>query len=178
MELQEQVEFLNHQIKNNQESEYMISELNGQISKIRTQLTRNNELIQLKSNDMIGLKRQLQHNTNVLQQMRQKNHKASIEREMKAREIEKLKQIVEELTNKINKIADEKDNANYRLRHLDELFCDEEKAIQLITLESSRLSQMLHRSSQILQQQHDEQKLLEVGRIMTLMQSILKLIIS
>lgn len=160
--MKEQSEFLNQQIQNNKESDFMNAELNEQISKVRNLLTRHTEEIQLKTNDLITLRRQMQHNTNCLQQMRQKNHKSSIEYEAKTKQITKMKEIVEELASKMGKIQDEKNNAEYRLRHLDELFEDEERSIHTIELEMARLSQMVYRSSQIIQQQHDEQKLIEV----------------
>lgn len=160
--MKEQTEFLNQQIQNNKESELMIAELNEQISKVRILLSRYTSDIQLNTNELITLKRQMQHDTNCLQQMRQKNHKASIEYDAKTKQIAKLKEIVDELASKVGKIQDEKNNAEYRLRHLDELFEDEEKSIHAIELEMARLSQMVYRSTQLIQQQHDEQKLLEV----------------
>lgn len=165
IELNEQTEFLNQQITNNKESEFMISELNEQISKVRSQLTQYHEEIQLKANDLITLRRQLQNDTNCLQQMRQKNHKAAIELDSKTKQIAKLKEVVDELSSKMGKIQNEKDNSEDRLRNLDELFEDEEKSIHAIELEMARLSQMVYRSSQLIQQQHNEQKLIEVRRI-------------
>lgn len=140
----------------------MIAELNEQISKVKILLNQHTDEIQLKINDLITLKRQMQHNTNCLQQMRQKNHKASIEYDTKSKQIAKLKEIVDILVSKVGKIQDEKNNSDYRLKHLDELFEDEEKSIHTIELEMVRLSQMVYRSSQIIQQQHEEQKLIEV----------------
>lgn len=165
IELNEQTEFLNQQITNNKESEFMISELNEQISKVRSQLTQYHEEIQLKANDLITLRRQLQNDTNCLQQMRQKNHKAAIELDSKTKQIAKLKEVVDELSSKMGKIQNEKDNSEDRLRNLDELFEDEERSIHAIELEMARLSQMVYRSSQLIQQQHNEQKLIEVRRI-------------
>ncbi|XP_031638654.1 coiled-coil domain-containing protein 39 [Contarinia nasturtii] len=171
IEMKEQTEFLDQQIQNNKESEFMIAELNGQISKVRGLLTRYNEEIQLKSNDLITLRRQMQHDTNCLQQMRQKNQKAAIEYDAKTKQIAKLKEIVDDLTSKVGKIQNEKNNAEDRLRHLDELFEDEEKCIHAIEMEMARLSQMVYRSSQIIQQQYNEQKLIET-EIHTLESSI------
>lgn len=162
IELKEQMEFLEQQIENNKESEFAISELNGQISKTRTLLARHNEEIQLNGNELITLRRQMQNDTNCLQQMRQKNHKATIEYDTKTKEIAKIKEIVDGLTSKMGKIRNEKDNAQNRLRHLEELFQDEEKSIHDIELEIAKLSQMVYRSSQLIQQQHNEQKLMEV----------------
>lgn len=162
VELKEQTEFLDQQIQNNKESEYMITELNEQISKVRNLLTRNTEENQLKTNELITLRRQLQHDTNILQQVRQKNQKATIEYDAKTKQIGKLKEINDDLTSKVGKIHNETNNAEIRLRHLDELFEDEEKSIHAIELEMSRLSQMVYRSSQMIQQQHNEQKLIEV----------------
>lgn len=141
----------------------MIAELNEQISKVRILLNRYTSDIQLKTNELITLKRQMQHDTNCLQQMRQKNHKASIEYDAKTKQIAKLKETVDELASKVGRIHDEKNNAEYRLRHLDELLEDEEKSIHAIELEMARLAQMVYRSTQLIQQQHDEQRLLEVG---------------
>lgn len=161
-ELKEQVQFLEQQIKNNKESEMTISELNEQISTVRIQLNQHSSQIQLQANELITLRRQMRHDTNCLQQLRQKNHKAAIEHDVKTKEIAKLKELVDELKAKLGKIQAEKNNANDRLRHLDELFEDEEKVIQGMELEMDRLSQMVYRSSQMIQQQRNEQKLLEV----------------
>lgn len=160
IELKEQIEFLNQQIANNAESEQMISELNDQISKVRSHLSRYAEDIQLKANELITLRRQLQHDTNCLQQMRQKNHKFAIEYDTKTKQIAKIKEVADELCSKVGRIQNERDNAEDRLRHLDELFEDEEKTIHAIELEMARLSQMVYRSSQMIQQQHNEQKLM------------------
>lgn len=140
----------------------MMSELNVEISKIRGQLDRFTEDIQLQANELITLRRQLQHDTNRLQQLRQKNHKATIEYDCKTKEIDKLKAITDELTSKIGQIQTEKNNAEDRLRHIDELYDDEEKAILAIELELERLSQMVYRSSQLIQQQRNEQLVIEV----------------
>lgn len=161
-ELKEQVEFLEQQIKNNKESEQAISELNEQISTKRSQLNQYTEQIQLQTNEFITLRRQLQHDTNHLQNLRQKNLRATIQCDVKTKEIAKLKEIVDELKSKLGKIQSEKNNAENRLRHLDELYEDEEKAVHAIELEMERLSQMVYRSSQMIQQQQNEQKLIEV----------------
>lgn len=163
--MKEQVEFLEQQITNNKESELMISELNVEISKIRNQLNKFSEDIQLQTNVLITLRRQVQHDTNCLQQLRQKNHKASIDCDRKTKEIAKLKEIINELTSKVETIETEKNNAGDRLRHLDALMDDEERAIQAIEVEMVRLSQMVFRSSQMIQQHHDEQKLIEVREV-------------
>lgn len=160
--MKEQVEFLEQQIKNNKESELTIGEFNEQISTIRSQLNQHADQIQLQTNELIILRRQMQHDTNCLQQLRQKNRKATIQFDVKTKEIAKLKEIVDELAAKLGKIQAEKSNADYRLRHLDELYEEEEKSIHGMELEMDRLSQMVYRSSQMIQQQHNEQKLLEV----------------
>lgn len=160
--MKEQNEFLNQQIINNEESDLVISELNGQISNVRGFLTKYSDEIQLKANELITLRRQMQHDTNCLQQMRQKNHKATIGYDTKTKEIAKIRKIVDESTSKIRKFKNEKHNAEDRLRHLDELLEDEEKSIHAIGLETARLSQMVYRSTQMIQQQHNEQRLIEV----------------
>lgn len=163
MELKEQTEFLNQQIKNNTESELIIRDLNVESSKVRDLLNRYTEDIQLQGNVLITLKRQLQHDTNCLQQLRQKNHQATIDHDAKSKQIANLKEIVDALKSKVNKIQNERNNAEDRLRHLDELYDDEEKSIQLIESEMSRLSEMVYRSSQSIHEQRNEQKVLEVS---------------
>lgn len=163
MELKEQTEFLNQQIKNNTESELIIRDLNVESSKVRDLLNRYTEDIQLQGNVLITLKRQLQHDTNCLQQLRQKNHQATIDHDAKSKQIVNLKEIVDALKSKVNKIQNERNNAEDRLRHLDELYDDEEKSIQLIESEMSRLSEMVYRSSQLIHEQRNEQKVLEVS---------------
>lgn len=166
--MKEQVEFLEQQVKNNKESELAISQLNEQISSKRAQVNQCTEQIQLQTNELITLRRQLQNDTNRLQQLRQKNHKATIQCDAKAKEIAKLKGIVDELKAKFGKIQAEKNNAEKRLRHLDELYEGEEKSVHTIELEMERLSQMVYRSSQMIQQQQNEQKLIEVCHPYTL----------
>lgn len=159
------MEFLNQQIQNNKESEFMIAELNEQISNIRVQFNRYTDEIQLQTNELIVLRRQVQSDTNRLQHIRQKNHKITVECESKTKDIAKLKIITDELISKVGKIELEKNNADDRLRHMDELFEDEERIIHAMELEMIRLSQMVYRSSQLIQQQHNEQKLIEVGKL-------------
>lgn len=141
----------------------MIAELNEQISSVRIQLNRYTDDIQLQANELITLRRQVQNDTNRLQHIRQKNHKATVECDSQTKDIAKFKKIADELMSKVGKIESEKNNAEFRLRHLDELFEDEERVIHAMELEMTRLSQMVYRSSQLIHQQHNEQKILEVG---------------
>lgn len=160
--MKEQTEFLNQQLKNNKESEYEIKQLNDQVTQIRTRLNHCNEDVQLKTNELITMKRQLRNEANRLQQIRQKNRQVNIDCDKMTRSIAKLNEVVQDLVSKVDEIQSEKNNADNRLRHLEELFDNEEKSIFAIESEMLRLSQMLYRSSQILQQQHDENKLVEV----------------
>lgn len=142
----------------------MIKELNDEISSIRSRLNRHTDAIQLQANEFITLRRQVQCDSNRLQQIRQKNHKTAMESDSKMKKIAIIKGIVDELISKVETIGMERSNAEDRLRHLDELFADEERTIQSMELEMTRLSQMVYRSSQLIQQQHNEQKLIEVSR--------------
>lgn len=161
-ELEEQTEFINQQLENNKESEYAIKQLNHEVAAIRIQLHQCNEAIQLHTNEYITMKRQLQHETNLVQQIRQKNRQMTIECEIKTKDIEKMKAIVTDLIEKMAKIKSQKNSAEARLRHLDELYDHEQKSVHNVNAETARLSQMLFRSSQVLGQWREEQKLAEV----------------
>lgn len=120
-ELQEQIEFLNQQINNNKESELSIENLNHETAGIRLRLAQIHDDVQLKSNELITAKRLLQNQSNHLQQIRQKNRQAIIEREAKTKAIDELKTITTELNEKLKKFSNKRGNAQDRLKHLDEL---------------------------------------------------------
>lgn len=162
MELTEQTEFLDQQIKNNSESEFAISQLNSRMFQVRDHLNISTDAIQLASNELISMKRQVHHETSRLQQLRQCNHQMMIDCDLKSKSNIKLRETLADLTDKINKVQNDKNSSENRLRHLDELFENEERQLHEIDFEMSRLSQMLFRSSQVLQEQHNELKLIEV----------------
>lgn len=173
MELKEQTEFLDQQFVNNKESEYAIDQLNEQIGQVRGQLNQINDAIQLDANELIGMKRLIQSETNRLQQIRQKNRQIKIDCEAKAKATQKLKTIVEDLMEKLQQIRNQKSSAEDRLRHLDELYEHEENAMHNLELEMSRLSQMSYKSQQVLQQWENEEKTIEVCRIYHLCRKML-----
>lgn len=153
---------MDQQLKNNSESEFAISQLNIRISKLRDQLNASSEAIQLAMNELIAMKRRVQHETNRLQQIRQHNQQMTIASAAQLKSNQKLKETVSELVEKVKKIQSGKNSSEGRLRYLDELFENEGKQVHEIETEMSRLSQMLYRSTQVLQEQQNEQKLLEV----------------
>lgn len=162
-ELIEQTEFLNQQIRNNAESDFTISQLNAQTSQRRDQLNVCTDAIQLAANELIALKRQIQHETNQLQQIRQRNHQMMIDCDSLAKSNARIKDDVISLTEKVKKVQNEKNSSENRLQHLNELYENEERQLQEIDLEMARLSQMLFRSNQVLIEQQNEQKIVEVS---------------
>lgn len=164
-ELQMQIVFLKQQIENNREIESENVENNDRIARKQIQLSQLNETVQLESNEIITLKQILRSQSTKLEQLRRKNRQTIIERETKIEAIATLSTTCQELSEKIKKMADQKDSAQSRLKELDHLFESEEKSLNCIELELSRLSQMLYRSKQILQQWQNEDKLVEVSAI-------------
>lgn len=158
----EQTEFLDQQIKNNCESEFAISQLNAQISQLRRHMDSCTNAIQLAANELIGIKRQVQGDTNRLQQLRQENRRKMVDIDSMMKANEQLKITVAELTEKVGKVKSGKDSSEYRLKHLHDLMENEEKQLHEIDLEMARLSQMLFRSTQMLQEQQNEYKIIQV----------------
>lgn len=162
IELMEQTEFLDQQIKNNCESEFAISQLNAQISQLRRHMDSCTNSIQLAANELIGLKRQVQGDTNRLQQLRQENRRKMVDIDSMMKANEQLKKTVAELTKKVKKVKNDKDSSEYRLKHLHDLLENEEKQLHDIDSEMTRLSQMLYRSTEVLQKQQNEYKMIQV----------------
>lgn len=153
---------INEQLIRNKEIQYEIAQLNEESSKVRQQLNDSMESVQLNVNEVITLKRELRNKTNCLQQIRQNNRQINIDCDKLTKTVAKLKSAVDELTAKANIIDMERNNADSRLKHLTELFDSEERSVEAVQLEINRITQMLYRTTQILQQERDEYKLIEV----------------
>lgn len=162
IELQEQNEFLLQQKQNNRESELAINELNEATVRLRAQLGQLNETVQLKGSDLISMKRMLQSQNHQLQLQRQQNRKTTIECETKRKTIEELKGVNANLGEKLKKLSDKQGNALDRLKHLDDLAEAEEKALANVEMEIQRMSQLVYRSQQVLQQWQCDSKSVEV----------------
>lgn len=158
----EQTEFLDQQIQNNCESEFTISQLNAQISQLRRNMDSCTNAIQLAANELIGMKRQMQGDTNRLQHLRQENRRKMVEIDSMMKSNEHLKKTVAELTEQVKKVKNDKDSSECRLKHLHDLLEKEEKQLYEIDSEMARLSQMLFRSTQVLQEQQNEYKMIQV----------------
>lgn len=158
----EQTEFLNQQIKNNCENEFAISQLNAEISQLRRHMDSCTNVIQLAANELIDNKRQVQGDTDRLQQLRQENRRKMVDIDSMMKANEQLKITVAELTEKMRKVKSDKDSSEYRLKHLHDLLENEENQLHEIDLEMTRLSQMLFRSTQVLQEQQNEYKIIQV----------------
>lgn len=152
----------NEQILCNKDVEFDIAQLNEASSKVRQQLTDSMDSIQLNINEVITMKRELRSKTNGLQQLRQKNRQTTIDCERLARAVIKSKEVVASLTAKVHAIESERNNGEQRLKHLNDLFESEGKSVDVVELEISRISQMLYRTTQILQQERNEYKNIEV----------------
>lgn len=161
-ELEQHKVFINQQIETNKEIQCEITQLNAESSAVRQQLNNSMESIQSNLNDMITTKRELRNKTNCLQQLRQNNRQINIDCEKLTKVVAKLKETVTELTTKVNAIENERNGAEGRLKHLNELFDSEEKSVDAVQLEINRISQLLYRTTQILQQEREEYKLIEV----------------
>lgn len=120
-ELAQQTDFLNHQITNNKECEYAIEELNQRTAITHSRLLECNDKLQLKSNELISMKKYLKNLINNLQQKRQKNRQAAIDCEKKSKLIEKLKSVENDLKEKLKSLNDKNSGAQDRLRHFNEL---------------------------------------------------------
>lgn len=120
-ELNEQMDFLNQQIANNKESEYAIEQLNKRTAIDRSRLIECNDSVQLKSNELISMRKFLKNLINNLQQKRQQNRQAAIDCEKKSKFIEKLKTIENDLMAKLKRLSDKNSSAQDRLRHFNEL---------------------------------------------------------
>lgn len=118
--------------------------------------------IQLAANELIGVKRQVQGDTNRLQQLRQENRRKMVDIDSMMRANERLKKTVAELTEKVAKVKNDKDSSEYRLKHLHDLLENEEKQLHEIDSEMARLSQMLFRSTQVLQEHQNEYRMIQV----------------
>lgn len=158
----EQTEFLDQQIKNNCESESAISQLNAQISQLRQHMDSCTNAIQSAANELIGIKRHVQGDTNTLQRLRQENRRKMVDIDSMTKANEKLQKTVAELTEKVRKVKNDKYSSESRLKHLHDLLENEEKQLHEIDLEMARLSQMLFRSTQVLQERQNEYKMIQV----------------
>lgn len=166
-ELKEHEQFLSHQIENNHETQLEIDNLNSEIYKQRRQQINLNENNLLNSNELISLKHLLANQSNLLQETRQRQRQMIIEKENLLKSIEKYRKIVTELTDKLEILNNKSDKATNRLNNLNELAESEQKAIHSVDLEIGRLSQMLYRSRQILQQWNDDNKNIQVNILST-----------
>lgn len=158
-----QIEFLKQQVGNNREVEVENTDYNDKMARKQIQWGKLNETFQLDSSEMVALKQILRSQGEKLQQLRRENRHAKVEKETKTEAINKLNITCQELNEKFKKMLNQTDSAQNRLRQLDELVEAEEKSLNLVDVELSRLCQMLYRSKQILQQWQSEHKLVEVS---------------
>lgn len=161
-ELAEHEQFLEHQLANNRETQLESDNLNAEIFKLQQQMAKLNENYSLKTNDLISLKRLLANQSNQLQKTRQRNRQMIIEKEKLNKLIAKMKITVDELEKKLEMLNAKGTKAQNRLDNLTELAESEQKAIHNVELEIGRLSQMLYRSRQILQQFDEDNKTVQV----------------
>lgn len=155
--------FLTQQIGNNREIEVETRDFNDKMARKQIQLSQLTEAFQLDSNEIGTFKQILRNESEKLQQLRHKNRQIIVEKEAKTETINKLNDTCQELGEKIKKMVNQNDSAQNRLKQLDELVEAEEKSLNCVETELTRLSQMLFRSKSILQQWQSEQKLVDVS---------------
>lgn len=119
-ELNEQNEFLGHQIKNNKETEQAIAELNDRAVLLRSQNSRFADDVTAQANELITLKKTLRSLSHQLQRIRQKNRQLLIDVDEKTRSIETMKDEEKLLDGKLKKFANLNTTAQDRLNNLDE----------------------------------------------------------
>lgn len=158
-----QLVFLKQQVGNNREIELEKSDYNDKIARKQIQLSQLDDTLQLESNEMITFKQILRGQSEKLQQLRRKNRQSIVETEAKGEAINRLIVTCQELSEKMEKMVNHTESAQNRLKQLDELVEAEEKSLSCVEVELTRLSQMLYRSKQILQQWQNEHKLVEVS---------------
>lgn len=158
-----QLVFLKQQVGNNREIELEQSDYNDKIARKQIQLSQLDETLQLESNEMITFKQILRNQSEKLQQLRRKNRQSIVNTEAKGKATNQLMVTCQELSDKMDRMVNHTENAQNRLKQLDELVEAEEKSLGCVEVELARLSQMLYRSKQILQQWQNEHKLVEVS---------------
>lgn len=148
-QLKEELEFFNQQVQNNRESEQDIAEQNAKVTQVRAQLTAIIDEGKLLKNDSVTLKKLVQSMTAHLQQKRYRNRQASIELTEKTAHHEELTARLQKIRTKYETFRNKNFNAQDRLRHLDDLVEGEEKQLNTIAAESTRLNSTLYRTSQL-----------------------------
>lgn len=157
-ELKECETFLNQQIQINREIQLEIDEVNDKIAKLRLEKNQLSEKIAFETNESISMKRIMQSKSNELQKIRQKNRETKIDCENNRQTIEKMQNVLANLMADNQELMKKSDCAQSRLQQFNELMNGEEKLIENAQAEIERLSQMIFRSQQILQQWRDDQK--------------------
>uniref|UniRef100_A0A182QA91 Coiled-coil domain-containing protein 39 n=1 Tax=Anopheles farauti TaxID=69004 RepID=A0A182QA91_9DIPT len=161
-DLQAQVEFLEHQQRNNQEIELRIGDLNVEVSKLRNRLTILNDSVQLKTNEYQITRKSVQNLSNKLSSMRNRNRHALMEEGEKEKQIHANLSELELLRDKLDNFRNKSLCAQERLRQLNEIVESEEKQIRAMEAETERLSAALYRAQQQLFSMKEEDTLLKV----------------
>uniref|UniRef100_A0A182NQL3 Coiled-coil domain-containing protein 39 n=1 Tax=Anopheles dirus TaxID=7168 RepID=A0A182NQL3_9DIPT len=161
-DLQAQVEFLEHQQRNNHEIELRIGDLNVEVSKLRNRLTALNDSVQLKTNEYQITRKSVQNLSNKLSSMRNRNRHALMEEGEKEKQIHANLSELELLRDKLDNFRNKSLCAQERLRQLNEIVESEEKQIRAMEAETERLSTALYRAQQQLFSMREEDKLLKV----------------
>lgn len=164
VELSEQNDFLDQQLKNNRETEDTIAEINTRAVALRTQNTRMSDAVVLQTNELITLKKMVRSFGHQLQRARQVSRQHVSQIDERQRLIANIKTQQQEMQEKLRKFGDLNATAQDRLRSLDELVEAEEKSVHNLNLEIARMGTALYRSQQILQQWDADYKLLQVTR--------------
>lgn len=120
-ELQEHVEFLEHQVENNKAAERRITELNENTLRLRRQLTELEEVAVLKTNELITLRKLSQNLAGRLTQQRYKNRQSHRDHEEKQAALENAKITCETLQEKMNSFINRNFSAQDRLKHIQDL---------------------------------------------------------
>lgn len=113
--------FLENQIQNNKEVERHIAELNDISARARQKLLNINEIVALKSNDYVTLKKTVQSVSLQLQQQRAANRQTELNLENKKSQLEQVKIEHQMLKEKYDDFRTKNFNAQERLKHMDDM---------------------------------------------------------
>lgn len=161
-QLREEMEFLEQQLQNNRESEQDIADQNARLTQTRDHLNDITSTVQLAHNEATTLQKLLQNLTGRLQHKRQHNRQANIDLTDRTAQHDRLQVVLEQLQAKYALYQSKNLSGQDRLRHLDDLVEAEQKQLDSITSESTRLGGALFRSAQMVLTWREEHKLFEL----------------
>lgn len=161
-QLREEMEFLEQQLQNNREAEQDIADQNARLTQTRDRLNDITSAVQLAHNEATTLQKLLHNLTGRLQHKRQQNRQANIDLTDRTAQLDRLQVVLEQLQAKYAQYQSKHLSGQDRLRHLDDLVEAEQKQLDSIAAESTRLGGSLFRSAQMVLAWREEHKLFEL----------------